>query len=306
MRSEHPIHRGGGTSIRLKRSPRDWGFGPPTSPSRRYAGGTPIRGRCGGSGFSMEWRSGPGVPGLFKRSGGSGSATRRAGHGSSGRSWERGRRNCLGCLSNSGVGGPLRMSTLVDRSALGASRARIAMIKTSKRDDKTTRDGRGAVTLGFMRIPLERRRKRPPQLGPATPQRWKSSAQPTLPHRRRTQTMKRITTVARRLTTAAGGLLAHPWMTTAGLLAVNVALAIVLAVSPSTVGAEQLGPRPLCLWCFEGWHRSVWGVGHATDRFWRSEKVEYMWFTHGRAGDRVMPGTCREAHPRALCCVLPD
>lgn len=114
-----------------------------------------------------------------------------------------------------------------------------------------------------------------------------------------------ITTVARRLKTETGGLLAHPWMTTAGLLAVNVALAVALAVSPSTVGAEQQFPRPLCQWCYEGWHSSIWDVGHATHRFWRSEKVEYMEFSH-RGNERVFPGTCREAHPRAMCCVLPD
>ncbi len=111
-----------------------------------------------------------------------------------------------------------------------------------------------------------------------------------------------VATAARRFTDPTdGGLFARSWMTTVGLMAVNVSLAAALVVSPTMARAAQ-EPLYVCNWCYEGWsfmqNRSV----HATSKRlpWFERYPSGLNYYH-RNDDGLYPGRCEEAHFVACC-----
>ena len=97
-----------------------------------------------------------------------------------------------------------------------------------------------------------------------------------------------------------GGLFARPWMTTIGLMAVNVSLAAALAVSPTRAKAAQ-ETIFVCNWCFEGYTYGGWVHAESKMGWWMKKYRSALAYSH-RYDEGLYPGTCEQAHYDAACC----
>ena len=97
-----------------------------------------------------------------------------------------------------------------------------------------------------------------------------------------------------------GSLFAKPWMTTIGLMAVNVSLIAVLIGGPRATLAQQIPSIPVCNWCYERQHRVNNHWYHTTKKGRGWSRVEGMTIHHRNDGAYL--GSCWSAHFWAGCC----
>lgn len=97
----------------------------------------------------------------------------------------------------------------------------------------------------------------------------------------------------------------RPWMTTAALLVVNLALVGVIVGSPVPVQAQR-PPPTICQPCYQGDIRGLGSV-HATsefEHFWGTARM-YGAYTTSHAPRTFYPGDCLTyRHYGVMCCLL--